>query len=74
MLYDDMNISRIVVYDESIEESKLNRINRDLQSGSSDEKDQSMSKRGSTTKIPLCLTNKGCLTSILEEVTKVVHF
>ena len=37
MLHDDMNISRLMVYDQSIQESKHKRMTRDLKKGRSDE-------------------------------------
>ncbi|XP_049348188.1 uncharacterized protein LOC125812755 [Solanum verrucosum] len=40
MLHDDMNISRLVVYAQSIKESKLKRVNRGLKRGGSDEQGQ----------------------------------
>ena len=46
MLHDDMNLSRIMVYSQSIEESKLNRINRNLKrSGTSEQNQSGFNKR-----------------------------
>uniref|UniRef100_M1DWB2 Gag-pol polyprotein n=1 Tax=Solanum tuberosum TaxID=4113 RepID=M1DWB2_SOLTU len=40
MLHDDLNISRLVVYAQSIEEYKLMRVKKDLKRGRSDEQGQ----------------------------------
>uniref|UniRef100_M1DDH3 Gag-pol polyprotein n=1 Tax=Solanum tuberosum TaxID=4113 RepID=M1DDH3_SOLTU len=40
MFHDDMNISRLVVYAQSIEESKLMRVKKELKRGKSDEQGQ----------------------------------
>ncbi|XP_049378060.1 uncharacterized protein LOC125842795 [Solanum stenotomum] len=40
MLHSDMNISRLIVYGQSIEESKLKRMNRDVKRGRYDEQGQ----------------------------------
>ena len=45
MLHDDMNLSRIMVYSQSIEESKLNRINRNLKRSGTSEQNQSGFKK-----------------------------
>ncbi|XP_049354777.1 uncharacterized protein LOC125819378 [Solanum verrucosum] len=45
ILHEDMNISRLMVYAQSIEESKLNRMNRDLKKGRLNEKDQPRFKK-----------------------------
>ena len=37
MLRDDMNLSRLIVYSKSIEETKLKRMNRDVKRGRSNE-------------------------------------
>jgi len=45
MLHNDMNISRLIVYAQSIEESKLKRMNRNVKRGRSDEQSQPRFKK-----------------------------
>ncbi|XP_049386667.1 uncharacterized protein LOC125850871, partial [Solanum stenotomum] len=45
MLHNDMNISRLIVYVQSIEESKLKRMNRNVKRGRSDEQSQPRFKK-----------------------------
>ncbi|XP_049391309.1 uncharacterized protein LOC125855610 [Solanum stenotomum] len=45
ILHEDMNICRLMVYAQSIEESKLNRMNMDLKRGRLNEKDQPRFKK-----------------------------
>ncbi|XP_049345385.1 uncharacterized protein LOC125809871 [Solanum verrucosum] len=45
MLHDDMNSCRLVMYAQSIEESKLKRVNRDLKRGRSNEQGQPRFKK-----------------------------
>ncbi len=45
MLHEDMNFSRLVVYAQSIEESKLKRMNRNVKRGRSDEQSQPRFKK-----------------------------
>ncbi|WMV24613.1 hypothetical protein MTR67_017998 [Solanum verrucosum] len=63
MLHGDMNISRLIVYAQSIEESKLERNNRELKRGRYDEEGQPRSKRVSTIKMPpwsTMISTDGC--------------
>ena len=45
MLHNDINISRLMVYSQFIEESKLKRLGRDLKRGRYDEKNQPRFKK-----------------------------
>ena len=45
MLHSDMNLSRITVYAQSIEESKLSRISRNFKRGESTDQNQSRFKK-----------------------------
>ncbi|XP_049391575.1 uncharacterized protein LOC125856006 [Solanum stenotomum] len=45
VLHGDINISKLIVYAQSIEESKLKRMNKDLKRGRSDEQSQPRSKK-----------------------------
>ena len=45
MIHNDMNLSRLMVYSQSIEESRLSRISRNLKRGKSDEQNQPRFKK-----------------------------
>ena len=52
MLQDDMTIARLMVYDQSIEESKLKRMTRNMKrSGSSEQGQPRLQNRAQTQKI-----------------------
>ena len=47
MLHNDLNLSRFMVYAQSIEESKLSRISRNLKKGGSNDQNQPRFKKRS---------------------------
>ena len=60
MLHNDMNFSGLMVYDQSIEESKLGRISRNLKKSGSNEQNQSRyNKRSPNYDGPSALKVKG---------------
>ena len=49
MLHDDMTLARLMVYAQSIEESKLKRMSRNLKRSGSSDQDQSRFKKNNLT-------------------------